>query len=52
MTEHMKYESFLGFSPISDIFTEELPAFYAGDKSAEEVADIIQSRVQLYLDEK
>lgn len=30
---------------------EEAPSFYNGQKSAAEVADIIQSRVQLYMDE-
>lgn len=33
------------------IIEEEVQAFYAGQKSAEDVAKIIQSRVQLYVDE-
>lgn len=37
--------------PIKDIIMEEAGAFFAGDKDARTVADIIQSRVQLYLDE-
>lgn len=36
---------------IHAIIVEELIPFYNGDKSAEEAADIIQRRVQLYLDE-
>lgn len=37
--------------PIMDIIREEAGAFFAGDKDAGTVADIIQSRVQLYLNE-
>lgn len=37
--------------PIKDIIMEEAEAFFAGDKDVRTVADIIQSRVQLYLDE-
>ncbi|SDB53035.1 ABC transporter substrate-binding protein [Butyrivibrio sp. INlla16] len=36
---------------INDIISEEAGAFYEGQKTAEEVADIIQSRVLLYLSE-
>lgn len=36
---------------ISKILEEELAPFYKGQKSAKEVAEIIQNRVQLYLDE-
>ena len=35
----------------SAIVTEELQAFCEGGKAAEEAVKIIQSRVQLYLDE-
>ena len=35
---------------ITDIMSEETEAFFAGDKTAEETAKIIQNRVQLYLD--
>lgn len=52
MTEHMTCESNVFYNAIGDILSEELPAFYAGDKSAGEVAAIIQSRAQLYLDEQ
>ena len=33
------------------IIKEESAAYFAGQKSAEEVSDIIQSRVQVYLKE-
>ncbi len=36
---------------VTDIIKEEVGAFYSGQKSAEEVADIIQSRVSIYLSE-
>lgn len=35
---------------IMDIVTEESAAFFAGDKTAQEAAEIIQRRAQLYLD--
>ena len=34
-----------------DIILEETPAYFTGGKTAEEVCDIVQNRVQLYLDE-
>lgn len=36
---------------ISRIINEETGAFYAGQKTAEETADIIQSRVSVYIRE-
>lgn len=39
-------------NPIWDIVWEDALPFYYGDKSAEEVAAVIDNRVQLYLDEK
>lgn len=36
---------------LRSILTEELDPFFAGDKTASEVAAIIQNRAQLYLDE-
>lgn len=36
---------------ISDIILEETPAYFSGSKSAQEVCDILQNRIQLYLDE-
>lgn len=38
-------------SPICEIIMEEVAAFYEGDKSAEEVAGLIQNRVETYLNE-
>lgn len=37
--------------PIKEIIVEEAEAFFNGDKDAATVSEIIQSRVQLYLDE-
>ena len=37
--------------PIVDIIWEEAEAFFAEDKDVQKVADIIQSRVQTYLNE-
>ena len=37
--------------PIWRIVSEEAGAYFAGDKSAEEAAEIIQRRVWLYLNE-
>jgi hypothetical protein len=34
-----------------DIVQEEAGAFYAGDKTAKEVAEIIQSRIKLFVSE-
>lgn len=39
-------------SPIIPIVQEEAAAFFNGDKTAEAVADIIQSRVEIYLGEQ
>ena len=36
-------------SPITSIVVEEAAAFFHGDKSPEAVADIIESRVEIYL---
>lgn len=41
-----------GESEVLKIIKEESEAYFAGQKSAEEVSDIIQSRVQVYLKEK
>ncbi|MCR5755255.1 MAG: extracellular solute-binding protein, partial [Acetatifactor sp.] len=37
---------------VTNIINEEAAAFYAGQKTAEEVAKIIQNRVQVYVDEQ
>ena len=34
-----------------EIVTEEAQAFFEGQKSAQEVADIIQSRMKIYISE-
>lgn len=39
-------------SKIMEIILEESQPFFQGQKSVDEVADIIQSRVQLYMDER
>ena len=39
------------YNPIRAIVAEETKTFFDGDKTAEEVAKIIDNRVQLYLDE-
>lgn len=38
-------------SDLMDIVTEEAEAFFAGDKSVDETADLIQSRASIYLGE-
>ncbi len=38
-------------TPIGRILSEEVQPYFAGDKNAEDVAKIIQSRVQMYLEE-
>ena len=38
--------------PVYDIMTEELPAYFAGEKSLDDVIGIMQKRVNLYLEEK
>ena len=36
---------------IGRIFSEELQAYFAGDKTVDETVKVIQNRVQLFLDE-
>ena len=36
---------------VMNIINEEMPAFYTGQKTAQEVAKTIQNRAQLYVDE-
>lgn len=38
--------------PVYDIITEELPAYFAGEKSLDDIIKIIQKRVDIYLEEK
>jgi ABC-type glycerol-3-phosphate transport system substrate-binding protein len=47
ITRTMEYDQTL-----ADIVTEECAAFFAGDKSAEETARLIQSRVLIYVNEQ
>jgi siroheme synthase len=37
---------------VQQIVAEETAAFFAGDKTADQVCDIIQNRVTIYLDER
>lgn len=39
------------YTPVGMIISEEVQSYFAGDMSADKVAENIQSRVQLYLDE-
>ena len=48
--KNMKYQV-NSETQIMKIIKEESAAYFAGQKSAEEVSDIIQSRVQVYLKE-
>ena len=41
-----------GNSTITSIVTEEAEAYFAGDRSVDEAAQLIQSRVSLYLSEQ
>ncbi|MCH5340507.1 MAG: hypothetical protein J1E01_03470 [Acetatifactor sp.] len=40
------------YAEIIKIINEELSAYWAGDKSVNEVVKIIDNRVQVYLDER
>ena len=37
---------------IKSILSEELAPYFAGDKTAEQAAEILNNRVQIYLDER
>ena len=39
------------YDVVQDIIWEEIQSYYSGDKTADEVAVLIDDRVQLYLDE-
>lgn len=39
-------------SPVISIVAEEAEAFFAGDKTAQDVAEIIENRVKIYLSEQ
>ncbi|MBQ8279322.1 MAG: extracellular solute-binding protein [Roseburia sp.] len=51
MIEHAHLAENNNLGTISSIINEELQAYFENAKTAEETAEIIQSRVQLYLDE-
>lgn len=51
LVDHGKYSPDLSFSPVDAILNEECAEYFAGKQNAEDTADIIQNRVQLYLDE-
>ncbi len=51
MVEHARVKSYLLRTEIWDIILEEVPYYYEGAKSLEEVAGLIQNRSQLYLSE-
>lgn len=38
-------------SKVSDIISEEVSAYFSGQKTAEQVAEIIQNRVNVYINE-
>lgn len=43
---------YYGNTDITNIINEEIPSFFTGQKSAQEVAKVIQSRAQIYVDER
>ncbi len=43
---------YYGNTDITNIINEEMPSFFNGQKSAQEVAKVIQSRAQIYVDER
>lgn len=49
--EHLYLEESMASGEISIIIREEIQAYFAGDKTVEQCVEIIQNRVQLYLDE-
>lgn len=51
MAEHLYMEKSLNSGELYLIVTEEIQAYFAGDKSAEDCVKLIQNRAQLYLDE-
>ncbi len=52
MTEHLFWRRVYVGGEILPIITEELEAVWAGDKSAASAADVIQSRVGIFLSER
>jgi len=51
MLDYVERPSVMVSGDVAYILLGELKLYFSGDKTAEEVADLIQNRVQLYLDE-
>ncbi len=51
IVSNMYYDDAIQIRTIQEIVMEELPAFFEADKTVEDVADIIENRVNLYLGE-
>lgn len=51
MVQHMHRGGSIRSSELWDIIWEEVPYLFEGNKSAREVADLIQSRARIYLEE-
>lgn len=49
--EHLRMEQPTANGAIAVIIDEEMQAFFAGDRTVEQCVDVIQNRVQLYLNE-
>lgn len=43
------YDTF--YNDITEMINEETKAFFAGDKTAKETAEVLQSRVKIYVSE-
>lgn len=52
LAEHAYLDPYRLYDPLYDIILEECDAYFAGDKSIEQVTGNIQNRVTLYLQEK
>lgn len=52
LAENAYLHTYRIFDPVYQIVLEESDAYFAGDRTAEETARIIENRVQLYLDER
>lgn len=50
--ESLECAAYYDYQRIIAIITEEMDSYFEGGKSAENVAGVIQSRVQIYLDER
>lgn len=50
--ESLECATYYDYQGIIDIITEEMDSYFEGGQSAENVAGVIQNRVQIYLDER